>query len=348
MEKPRNILNDWLQTQEGKAYLEACSKYLIKAKEKHMRSQDEVLWDSSRNYEQKVLDLSTELYFFLNDNQRVFDTIQTLIDTNSKKKAISILTLKYHNHLKDINRGSQGTFFPNLYRKIQLSIARHDDFTVSSCKGMSYYAAIKDADLPIIEQTFFQTTSVEDYPYPEKLSKWKNEKDVLAWAGFFWERTRDITGYDCLVPVRELTYYLINKKCVHSSTPAFSDSLCTSDQGKDFNIHEIIADSNPGAGISREMLQDLARATVQDWDEKTAKAFYLYYNEQMTLEATAAEVGYSGPSGVRNVIRKAIHSIRDKTSSWPGFYEDLMNEEANKCFLENIFIFCKLRAFDRK
>ncbi len=348
MEKTKNILNNWLQTREGKAYLGACSKYLIKSREKHMRPQDEVLWDSSRNYEQKVLDISTELYLFLNDNQRMFDTIKALIDTGSNNKAISILCLKYKNHLKDINRGAQGNFFPNLYRKIQLSISRHDDFTLSSLKGMSYYAAIKEADLPIIDQVFFQTNSVEDYPYPEKDSKWKDEKDIIAWAGFFWDRTRERTGYDCLVPVRDCTYYLISKKCVHDETVSFADSVSTDEQGYEHSIQDLFADPNPGAGISLQMIEDLARATVQDWDEKTAKAFYLYYNKQMTLEETAAEVGYSGPSGVLNVIRKAVHSIRDRTSSWPGFYEDHMNEEANKVFLEKVFLFCKSRAFDRK
>ncbi|WP_045213935.1 hypothetical protein [Desulfonatronovibrio magnus] len=347
MEKPIKSLNNWLQTQDGKAYLRECARNLVRIREKHMRSQDKVLWDTFAS-EQNILDLSTELFLFLNDNLRAFDTIQAIISTGNMTKAIGILCLKFKNHLKDLERGAQGNFFSNLYRKIQLSLSRHDAFTVSSQKGMSFYAALREADLPIIQQNFFQANSIEDYPYPEKESKWEGEKDIVAWAGFFWDRTRERSGYDCLIPVREYTFYLISKKCVHDETVSFADSTYLDEQGQQVCIYEFIADPYPGTGISSELLEGLAMATVQGWDDKTCKAFYLYYNKQMTLEETAAAVGYSGPSGVRNIIRQAIHSIRDITSAWPGFYEDNMNEEAGRLFLENIFLLCKSRSFDHK
>ncbi len=335
-------LNFWLNTADGKAFLKECSKHLLKVKERYLVSRNKVLWDRSSSYEQRLNDLCTELYLFIHDNERVLNKLQALISKGNHKSVISSLGLMYRSHLKDQIRGSGGSFYANLYRRIQLTLSRHNQFTVLSRSGYSYYAALKDADLPFIGRDFFQTAQVEDFPDPEIHEKWDNENELVAWAAFFWEHTTSLAGNEYLIPIRELTYYLISKNCVYDQTATFESTSSADGQNQEEDLQQDYPDPNPGPGISSEKLARLAEEIVSDWDDRMVRAFYIYNYQEKNLEETAAAVGYAGASGVRNLLSKAVYQIREKTSSWPGFYEEEMDEESAKIFLDNLFSSCRL------
>lgn len=343
MASPNKQLTAWLDSEDGQTYLRECARSLLWKSKTLIAPKDRIFSEDHKNREQQIMSLSADIFLFILENPKVCNSLAEHIRRQDIHAAVRFLCQKYISYLKDIRRGSQGDFAAHLYRKVQLLLAKHPEMLVQTQKQRSYYAALPAKELPFLENDFYQMHSIKEWPYPQKEGKWVHEPDLVAWAAFFWDQTRSVAGYDCLVPVREYIYYLISKKCVDDPTAKFSAPVRVDENGEESDFLETVADPAPGSGISAEMLRELAQEVVSDWDGRMKTAFELRFNQDMSLNTIAESLDYAGPSGVSNVLQEAVSRLREQISSWPGLYSEEMDEAVSKEFFEYLYFFLQKR-----
>jgi len=348
MPAEKDSLQIWFDSNDGYSFLKECSRYILKDKRRNITSKEASMWDDNKNDDKIIEDLVSELYLFVLDNPKVYRKLTHHIIDGKGSSPVNALRSMYHNHLKDIKRTGQGDFFSYLYRKVQIVLARSDSLALVTGREGSYYAVAKNKDLPFVSQDIFQKCRVEEWPAcPETGDAALKEDNLVACACFFWSLVKEFAGYEGFVPVREFVYYLIAKKNVFDQGAKFVSAIQIDSEGREVDLYEKYADEKSERGISVEMLQDLAGEIVAFWDEKQARAFYLRWEEDLSLAEIASEMGYSGPSGVSTLLNNAVYYLRERVSYWPGLYGEETSDAICKEFLEMIIKFCKIKISDR-
>lgn len=350
MEDTKDYLIAWLSSKEGDNFLHECAQRIIGYKERYITAKQSVFWNVGKGEKERIdnlHDLKSEIFIFIFDNSNVRNKIEKDLRGGKNLSALKNLQTMYISQLKDARRGKEGDFVSYLYRKIQVFLSKHEGFTVSSQRDGSFYAAIIAEGLPVLGGEFFQNHNVEAWPSPQRPNKEATSHDYQEWAKTFWNLVRKAAGYDCLVPIRELTYYLIHHKCVGDPIAKVSSSVQRDQHGQEIDLLDDFPDQNPASGVSSQVLEGMAQDLVSSWGPKVAQAFYLRYADDLPLSEIAEKLGYAGPSGVSNLLQRAAHSLREKISAWPGLYGQEENEALSKEFLEYVLDFCKTYKFDR-
>lgn len=242
------------------------------------------------------------------------------------------------------------------YRHVRQVLYDCPDLTTVSSAAYTFYAIGNKSALPLLGERIQYLPEYSSWSAPDvHLEKVNKKEGILQTAFFFWNRMKECTGSEYLVPVRELIRYIYSqydKSNIHGNTLVESEMASFAEdednQGErssgDLDClnrkHCFTGYKNGDIRFSRQWLKELACVLVNRFDEIQFELFCLFYFQELSMREIAARFGYKRESSIHYHLNKIHYKIKDFCSMWPSLSPPDYDENVFADFFEAVVNYC--------
>lgn len=295
------------------------------------------------------------IWEYLNHKPGLAKQIIELLQQQDTTKARIYLANSYLQHLLDQRRQKKDSQFHYLYRKARDILSSDQNFTLQTGKKGSFFCpGARSQDTQLCTKPLLREG--EGYQsWPDPAQGKGNDSDkayILRAAAHFYDLACKSLGYKALLPVRELTAYLLSRTRFQRQEYRVREIPQTQEEDQDqaprpWEDLPHPEEHQAQKSLVRSGLKDLATGIVNNWSRLQARIFYLSYQEELSQSRIAELTGYQGASGVKYQLQQAEQEIRRKTAAWPFLSPPDLDEGLFSELLEELFKICKQQTQDR-
>nr|WP_320012203.1 hypothetical protein [uncultured Desulfobulbus sp.] len=342
-EKALKPFHDWLNTPETVSYV----LHYVAVKRQQASASPTV---SATDTE----DLCQDFTLFLLERFLAPDRMQTdllaLIQNGQFRRILDLAWGRFSWMQRDLERNKELNPRGYLYRRLREVLRQHEDrFSVTiSAQGYPLYAPVqhKNDDLPFFAAMDQYPTSFNQWQPPRALGDRPaqdyvfNEQWLLGAADEFWHQVMRETGVPSRIAVRDLCRYLA---CHYPwlNRPVFEQepegrALDTPGGVRHAPEEQLLLNT----GL--RSIAPLAEQLVATWSSTQQQVFALRLADPpVTLKEVASRIGLSDHNKAHALYQKAVQSLRNFSSNWPGSPLSDLPEEVAQTFIEEVHRLCK-------
>lgn len=303
------------------------------------------------SFESTLEEMTVEFWIYLSTRgERLETELSRFICFRQWDKLKRKLASMFYYYLREQKRNT-------FYRHIRQVLSECSQCICQSQGGYTAYAFTETEDVQVLGNDFYCLPQYSSWPHPDIPTNQINTKQgIIRAACFFWHETKSRLGNECLVPVRELIFYLhsqYNLNEIYLSTSTEAD-ISSPDNGESKdrdseNILDHLAQGSPAIcqynkqpePYSKDRLRDLAHKLVHRFTEEQFRLFCMKYFQDLSLRAIASKLGYKRESGAAYHLNKVHAKIKEFCSMWPSLSPPDYDETVFLAFFDQMVLFCR-------